>query len=788
MQISNNTNKKQLMNRLTKNKWLRRALTSLAALLLFFLLIPLPRPLFPDDYSTAVLDAHGEILRVFLNRRQQWQLPPRPDAPLPHKLKTAVLEFEDRYFYRHPGVNPLSLLRALRQNMAQHKIVSGASTLTMQVARLMRPKTRSYGNKILEILQALKIEILYSKEEIFRLYLNHAPYGGNVVGFRAAARRYFRKPADRLTWSEAATLAVLPNAPGLISPQSNPRLLKEKRNRLLHRLFTAGHIDQPTLELALREEIPRRSFPFAMHAAHLARRLKMAHPRQPLLRTTIDLGLQTVLEDIARKRAKWLHSLGIPHFAALVVENRSGSVRAYLGSPDFKRFKVDGVMAPRSSGSILKPFLYALSVDEGLILPPTLISDVPSFYGAFSPSNADERYRGIVTAHQALVQSLNVPAVRLLNKYGLQGFYEFLKAAGLRTLFRPADAYGLPLIIGGAEVTLWDMAKLYCGLANGGNFAPIHALAGEKAAGRQNSRPLVSPGAAYLVLQILNDVKRPGSAYYWRDFENQWPLAWKTGTSYGQRDAWAVGVNPQWTIAVWAGDFEGRGNANIAGSRCAGPLLFDIFEALPKDVRQRWFSEPTKELRSVRLCKETGFAAGPSCPHVVEAKAPLNAKPLTLCPYHRQIFVSLDEKEQVCSLCWKAGDHKAVSRLVFPPEVSQILRQTGKPQAALPPHRASCPAMAEGHPLRIIYPHNETHIWLPRDLDGKLQRLNARIAHRQPGQTVFWYVDTHYLGSTNGQYSKALTLPKGWHRLLVIDQNGRRDEVKFFVNLREKNN
>jgi len=774
------------MNLLHELKWLRRTLLFLAVALLIYLLIPLPNPLFPDDYSTTILDRQGSILRVFLNSRQQWQLPPRPQKPLPQKLKRAVLEFEDRYFYQHPGINPLSIYRALRQNFSHDKIISGASTLTMQVARLMQPKARTYANKIFEILQALKIEILYSKEEILRLYLNHAPYGGNVVGFRAAARRYFRKPADRLTWSEAATLAVLPNAPGLISPQSNPQMLKQKRNRLLRRLFVSGYIDQQTLELSLREEIPQRSFPIKMHAAHLARRLKAAHPHHPLLRTTIDLHLQSLIEDIAKRRTEWLQSLGIPHVSVLVVENSSGRVRAYLGSPDFTRFKVDGVMAPRSSGSILKPFLYALSMDEGLLLPQTLIRDVPSFYGAFSPSNADERYRGIVTAHQALVQSLNVPAVRLLNKFGLQGFYEFLKAAGVRTLFRPADAYGLPLIIGGAEVTLWDMAKLYRGLANGGNFAPIHVLTAENKAGSQNSAPLISPGAAYLVLQILNDGKRPGSAYYWRDFENQWPLAWKTGTSYGQRDAWAVGVNPQWTIAVWAGNFDGEGNANLAGARCAGPLLFDVFEALPKDVQLRWFAKPAGGLHTVRICKESGFAAGPWCPHTVEVEAPLQAKPLQLCPYHRQIFVSLDEKEQVCSLCWKADDHKAVSRLVFQPEVSQILRQTGKPQAALPPHRASCPAMAEGHPLRIIYPHNETHIWLPRDLDGKLQRLNARIAHRQPGQNVFWYLDTHYLGSTNNRHSKPLTIDKGWHRLLVIDQNGSRDEVRFFVNLSER--
>lgn len=760
----------------------------IGAFILIYVLIPLPRPLFPEDYSTVILDQDDRILRVFLNNDEQWCFPPDPQWPIPEKLKIAVLHYEDRYFRWHPGVNPVSILRALYQNVNAGRVQSGASTITMQVARLMQRRPRTYGNKILEMLQALKIELRYSKEEILRLYLEHAPYGGNIIGYQAASLRYFNQLPGQLTWGQAATLAVLPNAPGLISPQSNPQALRKKRDQLLGSLFKKGIIDHGTYELACLEEVPRESRPLAFTAPHLSQYLKDQSKGPSIVRTTIAQHIQQQVEEMLRRHGEYLHNLGIKNAAALVVETQSGQVKAYVGSDDFfdisSQGQVDGVRAPRSSGSILKPFLYALSMDEGYVLPQTLIKDVPSFYGTFSPVNADLSYRGVVTARDALVQSLNVPAVRLLYQYGYRSFYHFLKAAGLSTLFRHHGDYGLPLILGGAETTLWDMAAMFRGLALYGRFRNLTVL-------RQNypdtlsGRQLISPGAAYLTLMILNELKRPGAEYYWQQYQNQWPLAWKTGTSYGQRDGWAIGVSPQWTIAVWTGNFDGQGNANLSGAACAGPLLFDIFNTLPKNPEQDWFPKPSDDLQEITLCPQTGFPAGPDCPDKVWVEAPRLMRPMPVCPYHKRLFVSHDETEQVCSLCWHEDDYHQTTRLIFPPDVSQYLRLHRRIVESLPPHRQDCPALAGGNPLQIIYPQDNTALWIPRDFDGQLQKVHVRVAHQQRDCRIYWYLNDSYQGVSKERHELALELSKGWHELKVVDETGNSSRVRFYANLRE---
>jgi penicillin-binding protein 1C len=761
---------------------------SLLLVFMGYFFIPLPQTLFKKDYSTVILDRNNQILRVFINETEQWHFPPDAEIEIPPKLKIAVLQYEDKYFYNHPGINPVAIIRAFYQNITSAKVISGASTLTMQVTRLMNPKERTYLNKIFEILQALKIDIKYSKDEILKLYLDHAPYGGNIVGYQAAALRYFNVIPTKLTWGQAAMLAVLPNAPGLISPISNSQNLIEKRNTLLKHLMKESLIDRATFELACREEIPNRSIPLGFSAPHLARHLKMNSKNATIFKTTIDKKLQDEIENIVTIHGNYLESRGIKNASALVVETQTGKVAAYVGSDDFfdldAKGQVDGVLAPRSSGSILKPFLYALSMDEGYILPQTLIKDVPSYYGSFSPANADLNYRGIVPANQALIQSLNVPAVRLLYQYGYEPFFFFLKEAGISTLFRHYEDYGLSLILGGAETTLWEMAALYRGLANYGKFESIHLLADENIH-QKFQKNLISPGASYLTLNILNELYRPGSEAYWQQYQNQWPLAWKTGTSYGQRDGWAIGVNPQWTIAVWIGNFEGQGNANLSGSGCAGPILFEIFNYLPKDPVLSWFVKPQDDLDKVDICLDTGFLAGKYCPHTISVDAPVHMKPLKICPYHRQIFVNNSEDKQVCSLCWQNIDYHSVVKLIYPPDVSQYLRKNGQIVESLPPHMSSCPAFAQGNPLQIIYPQEQTALWIPRDFDGTLQKVNLKAAHQQKDCQIYWYLDDNYKGCSKEIHELALLLDKGWHELEVVDEAGNRNHVKFYANLRE---
>ena len=779
--------------RIYRSKW-RRPTCAVAALLLFpalYASIPLPAPLFAPDYSTLVTDRNGELLRAFLNRNQQWCFPPQPDLAIPDKLQKAILHFEDRRFYDHVGVDPFSLLRGLYQNAVSGKIVSGASTITMQVARLMQPKERTYFNKGLEILQALKIERRYTKEQILRFYLDHAPYGGNIIGYQAACLKYFRKRPEQLTWGEAATLAVLPNAPGLVSPTADRKSLEEKRNRLLHRLRDAGFIDAQTCSLSTLEPTPSGARPFPMYAPHLARYLKdRQDPGRHQIATTLDGNLQRHLQELVERHLHYLRHRGIRNGAALLVETASGKVRAYVGSQGFfdaaAQGQVDGVRARRSSGSLLKPFLYALSMDAGLILPQTRIEDIPTHYGAFAPNNADEKFSGLATVHESLVRSLNVPAVRLLHTYGVYPFYQFLKEAGLTTLFRPADDYGLPLIIGGAEVSLWDMAALFRGLATGGRFYPLQYLEDSSATEGGNAPPpLISPGASYLTLEMLRDLQRPGAEYYWRQYQDHWPLAWKTGTSYGQRDAWAVGVNPEWVIAVWLGNFSGEGNPDLMGARTAGPLLFDIFNTVPKDQKKNWFARPDDQLASLLTCLDTGFPSGPHCPHQAAVSMPRHMKPLKICPYHKTTYLSGDGTQQVCSLCWEPGNFKPVRQLLYPAAVAQYLRGRGQQVHTALAHKADCPVQPESHPLQITYPDENAHLQIGRDFYGDWQQVVLRAAHTDRYRNLYWYLDEHFLGTTRDKHVQAAELSQGWHLLEVVDGRGHRDRTRFHVSARK---
>ncbi len=770
-------------NRLIDSKKKRIVVICFFAGLIEFLLIPVPR--FPNDYSTVILDANGEILHVFLNKNQQWCLPPDPSFDIPEKLKTAVLEYEDRWFRWHPGFNPAAVVRAVSQNARSGEVRSGASTITMQVARLARPKPRTVPNKLLETLQAMKLELIYSKKRILQMYLDHAPYGRNVVGVKAASLRYFGKTPERLSWAEAAALAVLPNGPGLIAPGVRTGLLRKKRDGLLLRLARRRSMDPGGLEQSLLEPVPSESRPFVSRAPHLSRRLQSSSASGRFtVRTTIQKDLQSAVEGLVAEHAERMRTLGIRNAAALVVETVSGKVRAYAGSQDFfdlqNQGQVDGIVAPRSPGSLLKPFLYGLAIDQGLLLPQTRLKDVPTYYGAFSPANASQKYDGLVTTKEALIRSLNVPAVRVLYTYGVDPFYQFLKAAGVRTLFRLPEDYGLPLILGGSEVTAWDMAVLFRGLGNGGRFLPLKILeeGPEKEDASAPSR-LISPGACYLTLTMLRELKRPDAEYYWDQYQNQWPIAWKTGTSYGQRDAWAAGVGPRWTVVVWVGNFDGEGNANLSGAPCAGTLLFSINNSLPKKGGASWFRRPAEDLDPVRLCLETGYLAGPLCEKTQSVDAPRFMKPLKLCPYHQKLFLSGDGRFQVCSACWGTGKVLEAIRTVYPADVVQFLRESGKPADDLPRHQSSCTAQKAEDMLQILYPQENARLWIPRDLDGRLEKVTLRAAHREKQSLVYWYLDDVFIGTSRDRHVRSSLLTSGRHVLDIVDENGNRDSVRF---------
>jgi len=753
----------------------------LSLLILIFIISRIPDPLFPPDYSTLVLDEEGRYLRVFLNSKEQWHFP-ADGREVPERLKTAVIHFEDKRFEQHHGVDLAAVFRAAYQNLRRGEVVSGASTITMQLARLMRPKERTIKNKLIEMLQAVRIELKYSKDEILNLYLLHAPYGGNIIGFRTASLRYFGKEPENLSWAEAATLAVLPNNPANVNPVQNPARLKEKRDELLESLYQAGIIDRNTMQLALAEPVADRLYPFPLSAPQLAEKLAR-ETEGDIIRTTINKGIQDQATAILKNYVEDNRNRGIRNAALLLTETVSGEVKAYVASQDFfddaNLGKIDGIQMRRSSASTLKPFLYALAMDEGMLIRESRLLDIPISYGGYTPYNANNKFSGVVRADEALIRSLNAPVVNLLYHYGVEEFYEFLAEAGMEGLFRRAEDYGLSLILGGAEISLWELSRLYRGLGNYGFFSGLRVLRdAEEPAGKQ----LLSPGSAYLVLETLKELKRPGTEYYWQDFQSSAPIAWKTGTSYGSRDAWAVGVSPDWTIAVWVGNFAGGEIKGMSGLESAAPLLFKVFNQLEKKGHKNWFEAPAGGLKEIQASASTGYRLRENTGEVVRTLAPAGAKPLQYSPYERVFYLDEAETMEVCSLCWDRADLKVVQKVIYPPQVYKYLGN--REVHAIPPHNPACPGAREINPIEFIYPQEGSLIFLPRGIDGEYQQVNLEAAHAQRESRLFWYLDNHYLGETVNKHQLTLAPEPGWHRLLVIDGWGNSKEISFYLERR----
>ncbi len=575
----------------------------------------LPRELFKDvSYSTVVESAEGELLGARIAADEQWRFP--PGDTVPERYATALVQFEDRAFWWHPGVNPVALVRAAVDNVRAGHVVSGGSTLTMQVIRLSRQKERTLWQKAIEAVQATRLEFRYSKKQILALYAAHAPYGGNVMGLEAASWRYFGRPPSELSWAEAATLAILPNAPGTLHLSRGREQLLAKRNRLLGRLLAHGDIDQNTYEASIEEPLPGAPLPLPALAPHYMNRC----PQGVRTRTSLQIGLQKAVSEAVDRRSGELAAEGVADMAAVVIDNADGAVVAYIGNACMDRerpgMQVDVAASARSTGSILKPFLYAAALQEGVILPRTLLPDVPLNLGGFAPQNFDRQFYGAVPADEALARSLNVPAVYLLREYGVPKFHALLKEAGLSTLTEAPEHYGLSLILGGAEARLDEVTAAYAGMVrfyqgqNEADFAPRLAI--------------------WYTLEALKEVNRPDELD-WHLIRSIRKAAWKTGTSYGFRDAWAVGMTPAYTIGVWAGNAQGQGVPGLTGARAAGPVMFDILNLLPED--ERWFEMPDHVW--VAVCRASGMLAGPECPEKEEVLIPAAGLETAPCPYHK---------------------------------------------------------------------------------------------------------------------------------------------------------
>ena len=762
-----------------------------------FPLPPAPR------YSPLVLAADGTVLHAFLSPTQKWRMKTEL-AEITPALRLAIITKEDRYFRYHFGVNPVAIIEAAGRNIFKSGRTTGASTITMQVARLLEPKERTFGNKLKEMLRATQLEAHYSKAEILQLYLNLVPYGGNVEGVKSAALLYFQQPPDYLSLAQTVTLAIIPNQPRvLVLGKNNDRILTE-RNRWL-RQFQRQHLfpDQDIAD-ALNEPLDGQRHAAPTLAPHLARRLVAQFPNQPIIHSTLRRGPQAKAEDLTKNYVRRLRELSISQAAVLVVNNRTRAVEAYVGSADFQdagsQGQVDGVRAIRSPGSTLKPFLYALAVDKGIVTPKLKLPDVPTNFAGFRPENFDKSCAGEVTVERALTYSLNIPAVRMLAELGVPNFTDKLRAAGFKSVARVAPQLGLSTILGGCGTTLEELTGLYAALANGGRYAPLalneklrmrseelgtkksQQMLTRNSAAATNHSSLISPAAAFLITDILAQRTRPDLPMGYQNSRHLPKIAWKTGTSYGRRDAWSIGYNQDYTIGVWVGNFSGQGSPALTGADVASPLLFDLFNTLAYNSPNRWATPPAS-LDFRLVCAETGLVPGEHCPNqLIDYYLP-GTSSARRCEHQKEALVSADGAVAYCRACVPAAGFR---RQLFPnplPEVLAFREAQGLPATRLPPHNSACRLVrgseaGAGAALAIISPVAHAEYVLNR---GEKQLMLLSCAAGNEVRQVFWYVNDRFLRAAPANERVFFRPPSGTVKISCADDHGRNVDIELQV-------
>jgi len=608
-------------------RWQRRLAHSLGSLLAIFIglllldrVFPLPLP-DPGKASAIVTARDGRPLRAFADDDSVWRYPTTPDAVSPLYLQ-ALIGYEDRWFWRHPGVNPVAMLRAFGQWAGQGRIVSGGSTLTMQVARIIEPHPRTPLGKFRQSLRALQLEWHLSKAEILTLYLDNAPFGGTIEGVEAASWAYLGKPAKNLSHAEAALLAVLPQMPSRLRPDRHPDAARKARDKVLDRLVAQGVWTQPEADDARIESVVARQLQPPLLAALLAQRLHSEYPGRSRIVSSIDADLQRILED--RVSAYFSQLPERTSAALLVVDNRTMQARAYIGSAEFgdaaRLGHVDMVRATRSPGSTLKPFLYGLAIDDGLIHSESLLLDAPQSFGDYRPQNFDPTFNGPVSAADALRLSLNVPAVDLLDRIGPERFAARLANAGVKLRFPEGGGPNLSIILGGAGVSLEQLVGAHAALNRDGLAGKVHYTVQEPGVDTaSNDRRLMSAGAAWIIRDILERHERPGERSDTFDTSRRLEVAWKTGTSYGFRDAWALGSTTDYTVGVWIGRPDGTPLPGQYGAVTALPLMFEVIDSLPRAPR-RAASRSAVGVIEVGVCWPLGLPPDPAAPGLCQRK------------------------------------------------------------------------------------------------------------------------------------------------------------------------
>ncbi len=745
----------------------------------------LPNPLFKTPTSTVMVGVQGRLLAAKIANDGQWRFP--ESDSLPDKFIKAITYFEDEYFYYHPGFNPISILRAFKQNISARKVVSGASTISMQTIRLSRKgQKRNVLEKIIEIFQAMRMEISYSKNEILNLYASHAPFGGNVVGLEAASWRYFGRDPTQLSWGEITALAVLPNAPALIYPGKNQVKLKIKRDRLLNKLNKKGIIDNETCDLAKSEPLPGTPIAIPQLAPHLVIRAIKEGNKGKRIITTIDYSLQKKVNKIVKNYHGILSENEIHNIAVLVLDVKKGIVLSYIGNTNCQQANsgkdVDIITSPRSTGSILKPFLYAFMQQDGAILPHTLISDIPTQIAGYSPKNFNESFDGVVPASEALARSLNIPAVRMLREYSIEKFYTNLKKLNLNTINQPAAHYGLSIILGGAEATLCDLSNAYMGMAQTLNgtesiFNANYMKDEVNISQLLGKEKVFEPGAIWNTFEALSTLNRPSQETGWQEFQSSQKIAWKTGTSFGHRDAWSIGITPGYVVGVWVGNADGEGRPGLTGTSVAAPILFKVFKHLPY---KNWFQKPDWDLTKATVCKQSGYLASEICKETRGISISKNGLKTVTCPFHQIVKLDKEKKFRVNSNCYPVSKMELESWFVLPPIQEWYFKRKNPFYKVLPPFKEDCTEEVFKN-MDVIYPKDLTKLLIPIELNGRKGKAVFEIAHRNTNTTIFWHLDNTYIGKTKSIHRMEIDSKSGKHKMTLVDDNGETLNFNFEI-------
>ncbi|HYM59469.1 MAG TPA: penicillin-binding protein 1C [Thermoanaerobaculia bacterium] len=735
--------------------------------------------------SIAVYDSNHRLLRLTLAGDEKYRLK-TPMAKISPLLVEAVLLHEDRHYYLHPGANPVALLRAAWTTYGRGGRRIGGSTISMQLARMAYGlNTRTISGKLRQIARALALEAVYSKRQILEAYLNSAPYGRNIEGVGAASLIYFGKPSDKLTLPEALTLAVIPQSPKQRTPghRRNQPLFDARMD--LYRQWIANHPDDKRDEALMRLPIVMRDtggLPFL--APHFVNELLPTVAASEVT-SSLDIRLQRLLERHVHSYVTEERRIGINNAAAMLVDYRSMQIKALVGSADFFdgsiQGQINGTAARRSPGSALKPFLYALAIDQGLIHPLTVLKDSPLSYGGFSPENFDGQFTGPISAKEALIRSRNVPAVALASKLTNPSFYSFLKSAGVSQL-KSEQHYGLGLVLGGAEVTMEEVAALYAALANDGILRPLS---------RTNEIPfdkgtrILSEDAAFTTMEMLKDNPRPDRGWIEAAATDSEPVYWKTGTSFGFRDAWTAGIFGPYVLVVWIGNFDNEGNPAFVGVQAAAPLFFRIVDSVRagrNHLRGPMRTIPP-QVRKIGVCAVSGQLPGPYCERLASTWFIPGKSPIKLCDVHRQVVVDDRTGLEACAP-YGGATHKEVYEF-WDSDMLRIFKQAGIPRRTPPARVEGCNVealSARGNPPQITSPSNGVSYAL-RAFKPAERSIPFRAVTDADATEVFWFVNETYVGKAGSGKVFLWPATPGSFVVRAIDDRGRSGSRDMVVSI-----